>query len=194
MARASHLTRDSDLRGPLDALLSDRHAGDPEAEIWHEMTVCGTRARVDVAVVNGLFAGYEIKSGADTLSRLPAQARFFSRVFDEMTVVCDIRHLDSAAQIAPGWWGLWVATDEGFDERRAPASNPDPCQRTRSRLLWREEMLRVLARHDALDGVRSKPRRALIDRLVERLEPTLLADEIRSELRTRLRQLASVGV
>jgi len=57
-------------------------------------------------VVNGKLHGYEIKSDADTLKRLPAQAEVYSAVFDLVTIVVGEHHLDTVRAIVPEWWGI----------------------------------------------------------------------------------------
>ena len=66
--------RDIDVRTVLAAEVARRYKGDADTLIIHELGVCSGDARIDLAVVNGKLHGYEIKSDADTLKRLPAQA------------------------------------------------------------------------------------------------------------------------
>src|SRR4051812_32552800 len=73
------------------------------------MPICQMRARVDVAVVNGELAGFEIKSDVDRLTRLTTQVGFYGRVFDRACVVAGPRHVDLLRRRLPSWWGLWIA-------------------------------------------------------------------------------------
>jgi hypothetical protein len=191
------ITHDCDLRGPLERLLLETTRGDHETAIWHEFTVCGTRARVDIAVLNGSLEGYEIKSGADRLGRLEKQARFYNRVFDHVTIVCDGRHLGQLDGLIPGWYGIWLHRPDQepeFEVIRWAGSNPDPSSRWVAQLLWREEMLELLEEREAARGLRTKPRRDLVRALVETFEGVELRDAVRDRVRRRLHTRTALGV
>jgi hypothetical protein len=53
--------------------------------IIDELGLCRGTVRVDIAVVNGVLKGYEIKGDQDTLRRLASQAATYNRIFDTMT-------------------------------------------------------------------------------------------------------------
>src|SRR5262249_9341390 len=63
--------RDGEIRAALHARLIVEHQGEPDTRFLDELSLCGL-VRVDVAVINGTLAGYELKSDLDTLRRLPA--------------------------------------------------------------------------------------------------------------------------
>ena len=62
----------------------ERHPG---TLIIDELPICRHAARADLAVINGHFSGYEIKSDRDTLKRLGSQVDAYCRVFDYVAVV-----------------------------------------------------------------------------------------------------------
>jgi hypothetical protein len=103
------MLRDPDIRTALREHLSAVYAGDRDTEIVDEFSVCRAGARADLAVINGHLAGFEIKSHVDRLDRLPSQAGYYGKVFDEMTLVCAPRHVETARRGLPTWWELWVA-------------------------------------------------------------------------------------
>src|SRR5689334_19879557 len=137
--------RDLDIRARLKNDLIVRHQDDRETVILDELGVCQGAVRVDVAVVNGLLAGYEIKSERDTLERLPAQAAAYGRVFDRVTLVTSGDHLLRVDTVIPGWWGLTMATNDGegvtLYEIRPPKPNPVIDPSAIVQLLWRDEAL-----------------------------------------------------
>ena len=61
-----------------------------------ELGVCRGQVRIDVAVVNGRFHGYEIKSDRDSLRRLDGQVDLYSKVLDRATIVVGDRHFTEA--------------------------------------------------------------------------------------------------
>jgi hypothetical protein len=66
--------RDGDIRAALHAHLIVEHQEEPDTRFLDELSLCGL-VRVDVAVINGTLAGYELKSDQDTLRRLPASTQ-----------------------------------------------------------------------------------------------------------------------
>ena len=67
--------------------LIETHSNEPDTRIIHELGIDFGSNRVDVAVVNGIIHGYEIKSDCDTLDRLPRQIQSYNKLFERMTVV-----------------------------------------------------------------------------------------------------------
>lgn len=163
--------RDLDIRGALRSSLLARHRPEPETIIIDELGLCEGQVRIDLAVVNGIIAGYEIKSDSDTLQRLPAQADVYNRVLNEVTLVVHDTHRERLGHIVPDWWGIVEALDIGTDVElrviREPVANPTIDASALVRLLWRDEVKEEL-RDRAIGGaVLKEPRRVLWDRLTE---------------------------
>lgn len=182
--------RDRDIRARLRAELAKEHAGDPDTLMVEEMGLCQGDARIDVAVINGSLNGFEIKSAMDTLERLPSQERIYSAVMDSMTILTSGSHLDGVLSLIPTWWGVIAVEydDEkklGFSKVRQSADNPQPDPCAVVQLLWRAEALAILEARGLDWGVRSKPKRTMWDRLLERLEWPDLHAEVRRTLKSR---------
>ncbi len=107
--RRDRRMKDSDLRTALLRRLTRRHSRDAEALILQELGLRHGAARVDVAVVNGLLHGYELKSDSDSLGRLARQALVYGSVLDLVTLVVGQRHVEEAFSMVPAWWGVQVA-------------------------------------------------------------------------------------
>jgi hypothetical protein len=147
---------------------------DPTSLVLDELGIFQGKYRIDVAVVNGQLTGFEIKSAADTLERLPKQQKFYSQVFDRITLVADERHVVEAMKIVPPWWGLMVATtrdgepvvEEIWRSRQNQSVDPFAlCQ-----LLWREEALAILRKKKRAADLRSRSRKLMWKRLASELE------------------------
>ena len=68
--------RDVDIRlGIYSKVLKD-HIHEPDTLVLNEYKISDAKAIADIAVVNGCITGYEIKSAADNLKRLPANLSF----------------------------------------------------------------------------------------------------------------------
>ena len=151
------------------------------AVLLEEVGLCQGEARVDIlAVSEHDLDGFEIKSEQDTLGRLPSQVEFYSRVLGRASIVAAAKHLNALPAIVPPWWGI-VAAEPDRDgvcllSLRQGSANPSPDPTALAQLLWYEEVEALLARVDALRGLRGKARRHLWGRLVERMpEPALRA-------------------
>lgn len=182
--------RELDIRLALLSAVSTEHASDPDTLILEELGLCEGVARVDIAVVNGKVHGFEIKSAQDTLSRLPAQSEVYGRALDRVTIVVDSKHLQGAKALVPKWWGISEAKQEPdgsirFREVRLPSNNPQVDAFSQAQLLWRGEALQELTARRLDNGLRTKPRRVIWQRLADSIPPAELGQIIRSRLKSR---------
>lgn len=189
VASFGSIMRDLDVRLAVRSRLSDEHAGDLDTRIVEEMGIWHGSVRIDLAVINGEIAGYELKSARDTLQRLPNQAKLYGQVFDRVHLVAAEKHIEHALSELPSWWGIIVAREAAggveLEVHRQSERNPvvDPMQV--ARLLWREETLDILSRHRLDRGVRSASRDKVAARLVDSFEPHEVATHVRRALKDR---------
>lgn len=143
MVKTTNMLRDMEIREALRARLRAIHAHEPDTAIIDELSLCQGDARVDIAVVNGLLGGYEIKSDRDKLDRLPQQLSVYELCFDTMTIVVGAKHLDNCYDVIPASWGVWEATATPlgvrFETKRDPSINPTVSPDHVVQLLWRQE-------------------------------------------------------
>jgi len=161
-----------------------------KAQIIEELGVQHGTARIDLAIVNGIMRGYEIKSDCDTLERLPEQIEEFNTVFDKLTLVVGKRHLYQAIHIIPDWWGVTIAkieTDRGvfFQTIRKAEQNQNQLGISIARLLWKKEALQILEEQNEAAGVRCKPREFIYERLAGILDTDTLKKQVSSLLISR---------
>lgn len=177
--------RDAVRSGPLRKYLSDARS-----RVIDELAICLGEARVDIAVVNGKLAGYELKSKNDTLARLPRQAELYGRVFDEMTLVVDASHNDASLKIIPDSWGVIEVSQAADNSTKLkklrtalPNTQQDPY--AIAQLLWKDEAIEVLAAYRKGPVPSSKPRSWLWDALASELPLKKLKAEVRRVLKAR---------
>ncbi|HEX2070272.1 MAG TPA: sce7726 family protein [Thermoleophilaceae bacterium] len=157
------------------------------ARVIEEFWIPGSNARADLAVVGSSLEGYEIKSAADSLKRLPAQVSAFSRVFDRCTAVVASRHEPAVYGLLPPWWGVLVLESDSeavFSTGRVAHPNPEIDIELVVRLLWRDEVQRVLVEHGVqpdLAGGRS----AMWKQLLDSLSPAGVRSAVRKALGSR---------
>jgi hypothetical protein len=177
-------TNDRVIRNTLKKELEGLHSTDHKVRIIEELGVQHGTARVDIAVVNGILHGYEIKSDLDTLDRLPEQVKIYNSVFNEVTLVVGRRHLFEAMNMVPDWWGITLAKmgdDHSvlFNCIRKSGKNVNQDITAIAALLWREEALALLEKEGKAKGIRSKPRRYLYEKLSNVFEHKTLEDKVR---------------
>lgn len=181
--------RDADVRSALHEWLREQHAQQlGNTRFVDELGIAG-EVRVDTAVLNGAFCGFEIKSARDTLRRLPKQVEMYSAVMDYATLVVASTHLAHSRALLPRWWGIiearTVADTVVLRPRRTPRRNARIDPFILSTLLWRSEVLEELDRLGVARGVRSRPNAVLWQRLASSMESDALRDLVRERLRIR---------
>jgi hypothetical protein len=180
---------DADIRSALRFRLLKQYRDDPGTIVLEELGFCRGQARIDIAVVNGLLHGYEIKSERDSLRRLNAQLDFYGRVLDRATLVVSERHLDKAVEMIPGWWGVLRVevgpTGPRFRTLRRERKNPDRNPRALVELIWLEDALALLEKRGVARGFRGKPRRMVWDRICEHFKVDEIAETVRNSLKAR---------
>ena len=180
-------TNDMMIRTVLKEVLALRHSKDKKVRIIEELGVHHGNARVDIAVVNGIMHGYEIKSDLDTLLRLPEQIEVYNSVFDKMTLVVGKSHLYEAIKMIPDWWGVVVAkVDKNgavtFNTIREEETNEEQNKLSIVRLLWKEEALRILEEMDEANGFHSKSKDLIYSKLLTVLDQKTLRKKVREYL------------
>ena len=160
------------------------------AQIFEELGVRHGKARIDIAVVNGIMHGYEIKSDRDTLQRLPEQMGVYNSVFDQITLVVGKSHLYDAINLVPDWWGIILTKFNAdrqivFQSIREAKDNEDKqVPVSIARMLWRAEALKILEERNEAAGIRSKTREVIYKKLAEVLKDDIgtLKEHVRNAL------------
>ena len=186
-SKVRNLTDDKTIRVALKKKLNIEHAHDSRLRIVEELGISHGEARIDVAVINGVMHGYEIKSDLDTLSRLHEQMNLYNSVFTEMTLVVGKKHLFEAIQIVPEWWGIIIAkfnSDGGieFNHIRESEKNLNQNPIFIAKLLWREEAINILDSFGKAKGFRSKSRNCIYQKLSDIFDKQTLENKVRETL------------
>lgn len=187
----SYPMKDYHLRAALKRYLLAEYRNDPDTLVLDELGVLHGAARIDLAVINGILHGYELKSDKDTLERLPEQTKVYSYIFDRLTLIVGYRHAYEAIKTMPEWWGIKIAEmhENGavnFLDFREAQDNPSLDALSIARLLWRDEALNFLDEIASTDGVRSKPRAVIYDTLIQKASLNLIRDRVRQQFKARV--------
>jgi hypothetical protein len=182
-------TNDTIIRAALIKQLKSRHLRDKRVRILEELGLSHGAARIDIAVVNGIMHGYEIKSDQDTLGRLPEQIEAYGSVFDKVTLVVGKDHLYDAINLIPEWWGLIVAKNINdkvlFNRIREEGFNEGQDSISIARLLWRKEGLGILEKAGEAKGLYSKPRALIYEKLSAVFDRQVLCEKVRETIFVR---------
>lgn len=160
------------------------------ARVVDELGICHGQSRIDVAVINGRFYGYEIKSERDDLSRLPSQVQAYAHVFNKLTLVIAESFWRDALSILPDWWGIVVATPGPrggvyLTKHRDAEPNSGLDRRSIARLLWKSEAIDLLKARGYPRTIERDPRAKLYDRLCDQMTVLELQTEVASKLMER---------
>lgn len=185
-----YLTRDQEIRQAFHKeWISPRYLSNPASKAVDELVLMRGKHRVDIAVLNDEFHGFEIKSAADNLDRLPSQQECYNKVFDRISLVIDERHIERAVTLVPACWGLLAVRraahgtviDEIWPARRNFKLDP----LSLAQLLWRDEAIQILAERNIARGLRDKPRKVLWKAVSEKLVLEDLRNAVREAMKAR---------
>ncbi len=167
------ILHDSDIREPLFEFLEEKLG---KIRILEEKQT--GRARADVVMVTERYLyGIEIKSDADTYTRLKKQVRYYDQYYDRNVVVVGSTHAMHVSEHVPEWWGiLSVELINGlidFYVVRKPQNNPKVQGEKKITILWRPELNRLLGQN-ALPAYKRKSKLFVQKKLLEKVPGDVL--------------------
>ena len=179
--------KEIDVRTAVHSSVIDAIVGaDPTSLVLDELSVCSGVTRIDIAVINGKLHGFELKSDQDNLLRLPFQVETFSKVFDCITLVVGSHHTVEAISLIPDWWGVIEIDNQHVVQVLRPAEeNPAVDAYSLAQLLWKDELLTLLADHGFAKGFRAKTCSALWRHAADHISLTEINSFVRTALKSR---------
>jgi hypothetical protein len=183
-------TNDIEIRKALHNKKLSAYRSAPDTIVVDELGLSHAKVRVDVAVINGCVHGYEIKSGLDTLERLPSQLEHYMKCLERLTLVCAPRHIAKVEMLAPQWCSIVEASKGArgaisFETVRRGSINPEVDAVQLAHLLWRGEAAALLARFGVEKKMQRKPRKQLYEALAEFMTISQLTAAIREFMQIR---------
>ena len=134
---------DKDIREPLFAYFDLKYG---KVRFFEEKTIGRSRADV-MMVTDDAITGLEIKSDADSYTRLKRQIRDYDKYFDYNYVVIGKSHLKHIEEHIPKYWGViscFEKDDEiSFEEVKEAARNPKRKIEYKMSFLWYPELARI---------------------------------------------------
>lgn len=176
---------DASIRTPLLSWLRQQHPDHLTAKMLEEFKMPRPSARIDVALVNGEMAGFEIKSDRDTLNRLTVQIPAFSKFFDRVSLVTTPRHLKDAKSKIPPWWGIVVFGDDGrFRVVRTSRRNKNVDVRALLFALSKKELIQVARMADAILATTLK-KETMVEVLTSTIASSVICNLAREVIKIR---------
>ncbi|MCC8136613.1 MAG: sce7726 family protein [Clostridiales bacterium] len=173
--------KDKDIREPLFDFLEESYG---KIRIFEEKRMGGSRADI-VMVTPEQVVGIEIKSDADSYTRLRSQVEDYDRYFDQNIVVVGTSHAMHIEEHVPEYWGIITVEMEGreadFYVLREAAANPNMHRKQKLSLLWRPELVHIQALNH-MPKYTEKSKEFVIDKILERVPEETLAPQISEEL------------
>lgn len=168
-----------------------RQSASPGISLLEELRLHGGEVRADLVLVEQMHC-FEIKSEADSLSRLINQGSRYGWVFDRVTLVMAPCHVAKAMELLPPWWGAMVVNGAtgSFEVLREAGLNVKHKAASLTSILNKEEALELLRQEGQLTGWRSKSLYLIQRHIAE----TFALDEIKEHIRAALLARASNAI
>ncbi|MBO4835844.1 MAG: sce7726 family protein [Lachnospiraceae bacterium] len=172
---------DKDIREPLFDYLEGYYG---KIRILEEKRTGRSRADI-VMVLPEMLCGIEIKSDADSYTRLSTQVKDYDQYFDMNIIAVGSSHAAHVEEHVPDHWGI-ITIDEidgrpDFYYLRLPARNPSTKPLRKIEILWRPELAHIQELNE-LPKYAQKSKAFVQEVLVERVEPSRLSIQISDEL------------
>lgn len=172
---------DADIREPLFSYLEQYYG---KVRFLEEKVTGKARADV-VMVLPDKVCGIEIKSDADSYTRLATQVKNYDRYYDENYLVVGSTHALHAAEHVPKYWGIisveLIKGEVDFYRVREAQPNPKSKLRNKMSLLWKSEFSHILA-ENKMPKYAQKSKKFITEKLIDRIPEEILHEQISEEL------------
>lgn len=164
---------DEDIRILLFDYLDLRY---PKVRTFEEKVMGRSRSDV-VALLPDAIVGIEIKSDADSYTRLATQVKDYDKFFDMNYIVVGGSHLKHVGEHIPKHWGILYVdqTEEEpiIREVRAAGRNPKAKLKTQFVFMWKRELWALL-KLNKLPAYKQKSRKFIVDTLLAKVDERML--------------------
>lgn len=172
---------DREMREPLFEYLEEQLG---KVRILEEKTI--GRARADVMIVlSSEIWGLEIKSDADSYTRLANQVREYDRYFDRNVVAVGSTHAMHIREHVPEYWGIisveYVDGAWDFYLMQKPQPNPHRSMKRKMSFLWRPELADIQQKY-GMPAYRQKSKLFVRNKILETVPEDVLQKTISAEL------------
>ncbi len=175
------MLHDKDIREPLFDFLEETYG---QVRIIEEKTMGKSRADV-VMVTTDSVMGIEIKSDADTYTRLSRQVKDYDKFYDRNIVVVGTTHAMHIEEHVPDHWGIitveMIDGECDFYFLRKPKNNPKLKLENKLRILWRPELYELQQIFD-MPKYKDKSKDFVINKIAERVPDKIDEHELQQHM------------
>lgn len=175
---------DKDIREPLFDFLDEIYGIN---RIIEEKQMGRSRADVVLVTPEAVY-GIEIKSDADTYTRLKRQVRDYNWFYDYNYIVAGTSHAYHVQEHVPKWWGIiTVELEEGrpdFYVLRKPEKNPKLKWQKKLSMLWRSELAHI-QEINGMPMYKQRSKAFVIEKIIEKIPEEILQFQVCEELMQR---------
>lgn len=172
---------DKDIREPLYDYLEETYG---KIRIIEEKQMGKSRADAIMVTKDSLY-GIEIKSDADTYTRLERQVKDYNQFYDYNYAVVGTSHAMHIKEHVPEWWGIiTVELVEGkpdFYTMRQPSPNPKVNWKRKISLLWRPELAHIQELNQ-MPRYKEKSKQFVAEKILQNVPEEILRLQISEEL------------
>lgn len=147
---------------------------------FEEVPINNSRADIFAVTDNGLV-GFEIKSDADSYTRLKSQVKNYDIFFDFNYIVIGKKHKKGAEKHIPEYWGIICVSEDGVEVIKPHSANPEVRLKKQLELLWKRELYHILKRY-SMPAYTQKSKAFIRTRLAEKIPENYLKKELYEEL------------
>ncbi len=178
------MIKDADIRDDLCFYLEEQYG---KVRFLEELTIGKSRADIVMVTRKGIY-GVEIKSDADTYTRLSGQVLYYDKYFDYNIIIVGSKHAQHAHEHVPSYWGIisveFYNGKLDFYEIRKPEKSPKSKLQTQIKLMWRRELLNIQLKN-SLYKYENKTRSYVEKYVISKVDADKLKDDIIEELYQR---------
>ena len=175
------MLHDKDIREPLFDFLEETYG---KIRIIEEKTMGKSRADV-VMVTEKDLVGIEIKSDADTYTRLSGQVKDYDKYYDRNIAVVGSSHALHIKEHVPDHWGIITVEfiDDVFDFYilRFPGVNPNLKLKNKLRILWRPELYALQQKYE-MPKYKDKSKDFVISKISERVPDIVSVENMNEDI------------
>jgi len=175
------MLHDKDIREPLFDFLEETYG---KIRIIEEKTMGKSRADV-VMVTEKDLVGIEIKSDADTYTRLSGQVKDYDKYYDRNIAVVGSSHAHHIKEHVPDHWGIITVEfiDDVFDFYilRSPGVNPNLKLKNKLRILWRPELYALQQKYE-MPKYKDKSKDFVISKISERVPDIVSVENMNEDI------------
>lgn len=175
------MLHDKDIREPLFDFLEETYG---KIRIIEEKTMGKSRADV-VMVTEKNLVGIEIKSDADTYTRLSGQVKDYDKYYDRNIAVVGSSHALHIKEHVPDYWGIITVEfiDDVFDFYilRSPGVNPNLKLKNKLRILWRPELYALQQKYE-MPKYKDKSKDFVISKISERVPDIVSVENMNEDI------------